>query len=455
MVWPTLGSTRLVATPRPRQSVSHRARDGLRAACFLKCGVASRAFRALLTAAAVALAGCAQLAPSPGAPVPTPVAAVPAPLQQPPSEPRKEPMGEASPPVARAMGAAPFFPIGIFSVPPGDVAHARSLGFNLVHTYRAEGSLKEVGTAAPIEWLQDYLRAAEAAGVGVMLGLPRRAIIDADQDEMRRRIEQLRGSPALRVWYLFDEPEIGNVPASAVGRAAELIDEADGTRPRVLVLAQRPQRVAARGYLDVGDVIMVDPYPYVRPDSDISSVYRHVAEAALLTKGRRQVWATIQAHGRGPGGRGFGLLEPPFQELRNMTFQALAGGASGIFFFCYECGQFELTRTPRGLENVSRLVGEIHSLSALLLSQPPSRPPVRVTAAPGVVYRTFEYDGFLWLLVVNTARAEMRFSAGLHDGTMPAQISIPAEKRSVSTVEGRLDDVLRPLDVRVYQMPLP
>lgn len=453
MLWPRRGSRRVIVGVLPQPHEFHRDPDDERASAR-KLGRWYRSvIAALLTVTAVLVAGCAQQR----------VAAEASVLARDSSEPRphsapalvREPIGTDSPAATKPGEAAALFPLGIFSVPQADIPHAASLGFNLVHTYQGEGSVKQVGSAASIEWLQDYLRTAAAAGVGAMLGLPRRHIVEGDEDELRRRIEQLRGVPALRVWYLFDEPDVENVPASVVDRTARLLGELDGTRPRVLVLAQRPQRLAGKGYLDIGDVIMVDPYPYVRAGSDVSSVYRHVAEAALLTRGRQQVWATVQAHGRGPGGKGFGLLEPPYLEMRNMAFQAIAAGASGLFFFCYKCGQFELTRTPRGLDNLSRVVGEIRGLSALLLSQPPSRSLFRVTAAPGVVYRAFEHDGFLWLLAVNTTRTELRFSAELRAGKLPAQILIPAEQRFVASADGRLDEALRPLDARLYQMSPP
>lgn len=414
-------------------------------------GSSARWARVLLAAVAAAAVGCAQL-------VPAPVAA-PQALALPSSRPslseRPPPVAADQPTAGERLETPPFFPIGIFNVPLGDLEHVRALGFTLVQNYQAEGTVKRSDSAASVDRLKDYLRAAESAGVGVMLGLPRHAIAEGNDEEVQRRVQELRGFRALKAWYLFDEPEMQNVPASAVARAAAIVRRLDGTRPTVLVLAQPARRVAAAGYFDVGDVIMVDPYPYTRPDADVSSVYRTVAEARLLVRGGKPVWATIQAHGRGPGGRGFGLLEPPWRELRNMTFQALAGGASGIFFFCYECSQFDLRRTPQGMENVRRVVGEIRALSSMLLSPPPMQSNVRFTAAPGLVYRAFQHDGFLWLLVVNTTRTELRLNAELHRGAMAATIGVPAEGRTVASTDGRLVDALGPLDVRLYQIPLP
>lgn len=405
--------------------------------------------RALLIGSVVVILGCAQTAPAPEV---GPAVAVP--LSPPPAVP--EQAQHAPAPQARALGTlgdSPFFPIGIFSVPPGDVGRAAGLGFNLVQTYRAEGSKKSASSAASIDWLQDYLRVAEAAGAGVMLGLPRHAIAEHNDDEIRRRVQRLRGYAAVKAWYLFDEPELQDVPAPTIDRAARIVDEIDGTRPTVLVLARPPRQTAARGYFDVTDVVMVDPYPYTRAGADISSVYRTVAEAALLAAGQRQVWATIQAHGRGKGGPGFGLLEPPYRELRNMTFQAIAAGASGLFFFCYKCSQFDLTRTTLGLNNVRRVVDEIRGLAPLLASPAPAQAPLRVTAAPGIVHRTFLHDGLAWLLVVNTSRTELGFSAERQN--VAALVGAPGVPNALNSGEARLGGFLEPLEVRLYQIPLP
>jgi len=350
----------------------------------------------------------------------------------------------------------PCFPLGISCVPPTELAHARALGFNLVHTYRGEGTANKEGSAASVEWLQDYLRAADAAGVKVMLGLPRHAVVNAEYDELHQRVEALRPFRALAVWYLYDEPDIEKVPASAVNAVARIIDELDGTRLKAVVVAGSPSRAADQGYLGVADITMVDPYPYVREGADVSVVYRTVAEAARVTRGNKPVWAVVQAHGRGPGGsgRGYGRLEPPYPELRNMAFQAIAAGARGLLFFTYKGSAFDLTRSPQGQANIRRVVAEIRDLVPMLLSPPPAEPLIRFLSMPGLVSRSFLHDGAAWLLVVNSERREMGFSAELRTGTMPTEISVPAEGRSLNSPNGRLEDLLGPLEVRLYRIPV-
>ena len=58
----------------------------------------------------------------------------------------------------------PFFPIGIYNVPPDRLEQAKELGFNTVHTYAGEGSVQRKDSAAPAEEMKGYLDAAGRSG---------------------------------------------------------------------------------------------------------------------------------------------------------------------------------------------------------------------------------------------------------------------------------------------------
>ena len=55
---------------------------------------------------------------------------------------------------------------------------------------------------------------------------------------------------------------------------------------------------------------------------------------------------------------------------------------------------------------------------------------------------------------MNSERRELGFSAELRTGTMPTEISIPAEGRSLNSPNGQLEDLLGPLEVRLYRIPV-
>src|SRR5437764_1068492 len=51
--------------------------------------------------------------------------------------------------------------------------------------------------------------------------------------------------------------------------------------------------------------------------------------------------------------------EPTPQELRCMTYSALAEGATGIFFYCYDSGKWKIKEHPKVWSAVKEMVGEI------------------------------------------------------------------------------------------------
>ncbi|MCP5367566.1 MAG: hypothetical protein H6907_16640 [Hyphomicrobiales bacterium] len=373
----------------------------------------------------------------------------------------------AAPQVADALGpnldangnllvdGKPFFPLGIYAVPTNAIPAARDLGFNMVHTYSAEGQLKRRGSAKPIPWLLEFLGEAEAAGVKVAMGLPRYSVMHWNEKDLRDRVEALRHSPALVAWYMFDEPDDPGhkIPYQRLADMARLVDEVDGTRPRAIVVSNLAVALPRKDF-DHAQIAMVDPYPYRTQNSDLYPVYKEITDARLATLGRKPLWPVLQLHGKGQGGTGYGYLEPPYRVLRNMTYQAIAAGARGLFYFTYTGSQFHLTKSPTGLENVRRLLAELNPLTPLFLAPDPARAPARVVAAGGTVSRVFEHDGSAWVLVVNTGRKVVGFTVRGTSGKLPARVSLPLEDRVLETVDGALPDRLEPLAVRLYRFRL-
>jgi hypothetical protein len=97
------------------------------------------------------------------------------------------------------IGGKPFFPIGIYSVPPGKLAHARELGFNTVHTYLGEGSKSRTWDRRDA---RAYLDEADGLGLKVFMGLPRYQVRNGMSEPLQKRIDFLKTSPALLVLCL-------------------------------------------------------------------------------------------------------------------------------------------------------------------------------------------------------------------------------------------------------------
>ncbi len=351
----------------------------------------------------------------------------------------------------------PFFPIGIYSVLPDKLAHARELGFNTVHTYGGEGNKKRDNAKSP-EQMRAYLDAADKLGLKVFMGLPRFQVIKGEAKRLEERIKLLRGHRALLTWYLFDEPFHQKVPAAPVQASADLIRKLDPNHPTVMVLCLLHKRRGVHEknpvFVSMPDILMADRYPLTPRNANLSPVAQDIAVARRLVKDAKPVWNVVQLHGKGPGGAGYGLKEPDWAELRNMTYQSLAAGARGITFFAHCGGQFNLCKSPQGLKNARRIATELGTLSPILLSDRPARPAFAVEKNKAILHRSFVHGGKAYLIVVNLTRQNTTLSFSRVSGRMPAAIKVLFEGRTVKTAGGKLVEELEPVGTRVYEVEM-
>lgn len=353
----------------------------------------------------------------------------------------------------------PFFPIGLYSVSPQEkIAEVKELGFNTVHTYSGEGSHAKDDASSP-EAMRAYLDTAAKLGLKVFMGLPRFQVIKGDALRLEARVKLLRDSPALLVWYLFDEPDTyaGGIAAAPVKALADMLRAQDPNHPSMLALCllERRQEFHAGHpeYVALPDILMTDPYPRNPGNADLSLVAREIAVARKLVRDAKPIWNVVQLHGKGPGGTGFGLQEPDWTELRNMTYQSLVAGAKGITFFCYNCGEFKLFKSPAGLKNAKRIAGELGTLAPILLSDELKVSPIAVEKADGLLSRTFVHEGRTFLMVVNSKpKGPVTMTATAVGGTLPAEAKVLFEERSVKTFDGTLTEPIEANGVRVYEL---
>jgi hypothetical protein len=84
---------------------------------------------------------------------------------------------------------------------------AADAGFDLVHDYRFESfDVERQGVKQFITDARAYLRKADQLGLGVFLGLPRKAVSSADEKNITAIVKALANEHALWFWYIYDEP---------------------------------------------------------------------------------------------------------------------------------------------------------------------------------------------------------------------------------------------------------
>ena len=293
----------------------------------------------------------------------------------------------------------PFFPLGMFS---GEVNQ------EMLDIY-AEG---------PFNCLMPYVRPTKAGfdlchekGLKVMFfsngGWGSK---DGGKGWIENRIATFKDHPAMLAWYMSDEPSLGMAPKLAVRR--EWAHAADPDHPTWVVL-DHPRNV--RYYLDSFDAYAMDKYPV--PRQPIENVIESMRLGNAATFGVKPTWYVPQAFGWGWLGRprthGRG---PNRDELANMTWQSIAGGANGIIYYSF--GQ--VMKRPRddsedsfkaAWERVKSAATEVKKYEAVLLSAEDA--PAVSGATEAVAVRIWRHEGHIYLLAVNCTREPQKATLSL------------------------------------------
>ena len=286
----------------------------------------------------------------------------------------------------------PFFPLGLYGgIAPEDIGRVADSPFNTLMVYSAPNV--------------SALDLARKHGLKVIAGINhvwadnplRPALVKTPEDADRwlaGYVSRVKGHDALLAWYLYDEPPVTEVPRLA--RRRTFMEKADPDHPCWGSL-NVPQLTA--WYLDAFDVAGADPYPISR--EPLSMVSEWVSFAREGTKGGRALWMIPQIFDYRNYGRKDSHV-PTRAEIRNMTWQCIVGGATGIIYFKYK----DLEKNPSGdatfesrWADVCAVAQEVKDFMPMLLSDDDA--PVVEVSNGDIRARAFRRGGETWLVAVN------------------------------------------------------
>ena len=299
----------------------------------------------------------------------------------------------------------PFFPVGLESTihPDGDsLEHYASGPFNCIRTLGVP-TLEQLDKyhARGIMWiagLQNYYYNVKRAKGGIRF----RSLAEV-RAELREVIETRKGHPATLAWLTNDELPLGNVPDAE--DTYRLFRSLDPDHP-VRCCIDQPMNV--RAFMCSYDNIATDPYP-------IGCSHRMVNEAAKWTRitrrqtfGIRSIWQVVQAFdwswyrkNATPEERTL-MRMPTVDEMRSMSWQCIAEGANGIFWYAYNCYHM-FTESKAEFErcwlDVCTVAAEVRRFVPMMLSVEPV--PSAICASSKVSFRVWRHEGSVWLLVCN------------------------------------------------------
>jgi hypothetical protein len=325
------------------------------------------------------------------------------------------------PPSGPAPGKT--FPLGIWYHwigANGDEAHDRAYYQSSLADLAAHG----IDLVVPVfvfgqnrVWL---LEEADKAGLEVIMGigemsallsLPGVLLPQIADPLAQQQAAPLQGLPALRGYYVADEPDIHNVLPINLLAAKQAFEKADPGHPSFFTFAllnEMPEY-----FLVVQpEVLQTDMYPLYKfitwPEAFVNGLHvdnflSHV-ETSVALAGAKPTWLVLQAFGN--------LLQwrvPVFEEIRAMAYLAVNRGIDGLIYFLYQSvpdgeqleGLLDLAGNPT--DNWVKLAGFHEQFqpvrNALTWSQPASP---FATGGPPFDLGFFKHElGFHYLLVVN------------------------------------------------------
>jgi len=365
------------------------------------------------------------------------------------------------------VNGKPFFPLGLWAIcswkehpmfDEADLRYVSSLGFNLVmpglfhypvgeggmpRDYPKYSSYEGYMRSTPLK-LEPYLDIAAKYGLRVMLSGSfftfKRNLEDADLDRLMDFIISFRDHPAIVAWLASGESGTRPETNRAVYQAWRKIDPS------------RPVHICLNGIYELNapfcDIFGADPYPIPRKPIRVAGGTTETVMQAV--SGRKPIWMTFQI------GRGVktNFRSPVPVELRNIIYQAINHGATGILLYCYspESSRRGSYRNSNELwESVRDLRTEIDFLAPILLVG--TELEGQATGDGDLDLSLWKYQGKRYLIAVNLEKqdryADITFKGIAFSTAIPLfedrQGGLPVQK-------GTLRDSFGGYDVHVYRM---
>jgi hypothetical protein len=347
-----------------------------------------------------------------------------------------------------------FYPIGIYAVSrTNDLPIVRDAGFNLV-----------VGTAS-----EPYLEASSRLGLRVLASPGTSAGKDFSQSAAKETIAKFDNHPAVWAWYVSDEPDFNQVPPHEVVNAHRSVKRSNARKPTALVLYQGS---SALHYANIADILMIDRYPI--PWLPLANFPQHVRMARLALGPRKPLMAVIQVHDwsyyRDLLPDETNLRPPSYEELRAMTYCALAQRANGLFYYCFDDDRWKVTEHDGSWQALKQVIAEVKARLPLFEAEHlwwPNLQRFKNTATQynaalessvtpaflRVANGNRTIPAGLYMLTVNNTDKKHDYSFYLPGAAITA-IPVVAENRVVLTADGWINDQFEPYAIHVYG-PLP
>lgn len=333
------------------------------------------------------------------------------------------------------INGEPFFPIGIFDIPEGEISEYAEAGFNIT---RGSSTSTYMDTAYYNGMLVTLATLYSIPKIDYSTKSP--AVIESElrASSLIPTIQKVKGHPAFG-GYFWDEPsEADNAGMEVLSRVTREQD------PYHLIYPAFYQDSGPTISPDYYDVVEGDFYWYGPQNNSTCKLYTRLDNYLNICKQiRKPFWFVPEAAGWYSGS----AITPVEQRIQ--TYLGIIHEAGGIYYWTYN-NTYPAMRTMLKI-----LAGELQGLSPVLLETTPAQS-VSGVDTTGVHALAKVYDGDLYLICANNSNnLQKNISIGLSLVTSPATAEVLFENRSVDIDNNTITDQFQPYATHVYHIVSP
>lgn len=338
------------------------------------------------------------------------------------------------------VNGKPLFPFGFYHVSWQSTAAERikamqniaKAGFNTIHV----SSTTDINDQSSYG---DFLDQSAQKGIYV---------ITEQQINLQNVVKEFKHKPAVLAWNIADDVNDGKQTPHDIRQLHHKIKSLD--YKHITYISGYSDEIYKFG--NISDIIAMQSYPIGNND-EISSTYRRVSlTRETVEPFNGTVYANIQAFAWSDSQERIKhLVIPTFNEVRNMTYQALVAGVKGIIYYTYYDRSWYLPDHPQLWEGLKSLVPEINTMTPFLLQGSWRKIDVNYQNVFGAIWVLNDKA----LVIITNASDK-----AINNLTIPLPISVNNPRSKVSEIsqmnfgKGQLSGKLQPLAVHIYYFNL-
>lgn len=282
------------------------------------------------------------------------------------------------------------------------------------------------------------LEKLNAAGIKTLFSL-KDFYKGAETDSITKYVNLLKNHPAILGWYTNDENNIGLYKQQMLDHQT-LVESLDYNHPTYSVDLSLP---SGEFFTKATDIFGTDLYPV---HNDVSAV-SNPGEWTKFVKSElphRAPMTVIQSFAWGDKNDRL----PTISEMRSMSWQAIAEGATGLMYYAY----FEIANNPTAWANLKQVGQEIKELSPVILSVEQT-PKVDIAGGGSWMNWTVrKYNNKVYVIAVNNKKERYQ-KIGFSIPNVQS-VKVLNENRTLPVIEGSFTDSFDSLAVHIYEVTI-